>query len=119
RLAYGGRGLLCPIVLPPLRGASEEETCNLEGPSGRFLVAHRSLMRYSTSMKQRRRPARCEEPGGARHRLGPYQGQTAASLIEALCVVALLLILTTLYWSSGSESRQQQRIRACQRNLGS
>jgi len=43
--------------------------------------------------------------------------RAGASLIELLCVVALLLILFTLYWSSGSESRQQRRLKACQQNL--
>jgi prepilin-type processing-associated H-X9-DG protein len=68
-------------------------------------------------MKQRRSSTRCESKHRARPGCGTRQRQRAASLIEALCVVALLLILTTLYWGSGSESRQQQRLRACQHNL--
>jgi prepilin-type processing-associated H-X9-DG protein len=40
-----------------------------------------------------------------------------ASLIELLCVVALLLILTTLYWSSSTPSRHQRRQIACRENL--
>ena len=69
-------------------------------------------------MKQWRTPTRCEVHSKARHGFGGFQPQSGASLIEALCVVALLLILTTLYWTSGSESRQHQRLRACQHNLG-
>jgi prepilin-type N-terminal cleavage/methylation domain-containing protein/prepilin-type processing-associated H-X9-DG protein len=39
------------------------------------------------------------------------------SLIELLIVIALILILTTMYWSSGSPSRQRQQQGACQQNL--
>jgi prepilin-type N-terminal cleavage/methylation domain-containing protein/prepilin-type processing-associated H-X9-DG protein len=39
------------------------------------------------------------------------------SLIEVLVVMALILILTTMYWSSGSETRQHKQLIACQKNL--
>jgi prepilin-type N-terminal cleavage/methylation domain-containing protein len=39
------------------------------------------------------------------------------SLIELLIVIALILILFTMYWSSGSPSRQRQAQSACQKNL--
>jgi prepilin-type N-terminal cleavage/methylation domain-containing protein/prepilin-type processing-associated H-X9-DG protein len=49
----------------------------------------------------------------------PGQAHPSAgfSLIELLCVVTLLLILTTLYWSSSTPSRHQQRQIACRENL--
>ena len=43
--------------------------------------------------------------------------RTAASLIELLCVVALILILTTIYWGKTSPSRAQRRQAACRENL--
>jgi prepilin-type N-terminal cleavage/methylation domain-containing protein/prepilin-type processing-associated H-X9-DG protein len=43
--------------------------------------------------------------------------RSAFSLIELLVVVALLLILTALYWGSGSASHQQQSQKTCQKNL--
>ncbi len=39
------------------------------------------------------------------------------SLIELLVTVALILILTTMYWSPNTSSRQRQLKTACQRNL--
>jgi prepilin-type N-terminal cleavage/methylation domain-containing protein/prepilin-type processing-associated H-X9-DG protein len=41
----------------------------------------------------------------------------AFSLIELLCVAAILAILTTLYWGSGSGDRQRAQKVACQKNL--
>jgi prepilin-type N-terminal cleavage/methylation domain-containing protein/prepilin-type processing-associated H-X9-DG protein len=42
---------------------------------------------------------------------------SAFSLIELLCVMAILMILTTLYWGSGSGDRQRAQKAACQKNL--
>jgi prepilin-type N-terminal cleavage/methylation domain-containing protein/prepilin-type processing-associated H-X9-DG protein len=42
---------------------------------------------------------------------------TGFSLIELLIVIALILILTTMYWSSSSPSRQRLQLNACQKNL--
>ena len=39
------------------------------------------------------------------------------SLIELLVVLALMIILTTMMWGFGSESRQHAAQRACQQNL--
>jgi prepilin-type N-terminal cleavage/methylation domain-containing protein/prepilin-type processing-associated H-X9-DG protein len=39
------------------------------------------------------------------------------SLIELLAVAAILLILTTLYWGSGTGNRQRRQKAACQQNL--
>src|SRR6266567_5659950 len=41
----------------------------------------------------------------------------AFSLIELLITVAIILVLTTMYWGSGSPSRQKQLRAACQKNL--
>jgi len=43
--------------------------------------------------------------------------ENAFSLIELLIVVALLLILTTMYWGSNSGSRQRRLQASCQENL--
>jgi prepilin-type N-terminal cleavage/methylation domain-containing protein/prepilin-type processing-associated H-X9-DG protein len=43
--------------------------------------------------------------------------RAAFSLIELLCVMAILIILTTLYWGSGSGDRQRAQKAACQKNL--
>ncbi len=61
--------------------------------------------------KVRCRAERCRRPGSA-----PARAGAGFSLIELLVTVALILILTTLYWGSSSEGRQRQRI-ACQKNL--
>ena len=44
-------------------------------------------------------------------------GRSAFSILELLFVVALLLILFTMYWSSSSGSRQQKLQLSCQTNL--
>lgn len=41
----------------------------------------------------------------------------AFSLLELLVTVAIILILTTMYWGSNSPSRQKQLKSACQKNL--
>jgi len=41
----------------------------------------------------------------------------AFSLIELLITVAIILVLTTMYWGSSSPSRQRQLQVACQKNL--
>jgi prepilin-type processing-associated H-X9-DG protein/prepilin-type N-terminal cleavage/methylation domain-containing protein len=45
------------------------------------------------------------------------RGCAAFSLIELVIVVALMLILTTLYWRSGSGNRQKALLASCQNNL--
>lgn len=47
----------------------------------------------------------------------PPGAQAAFSLIELLIVLALMLILTTMMWGFGSESRQHAAQRACRQNL--
>ena len=43
--------------------------------------------------------------------------QGAFSLLELLVTVAIILILTTMYWGSNSPSRRKQQKAACQKNL--
>jgi prepilin-type N-terminal cleavage/methylation domain-containing protein/prepilin-type processing-associated H-X9-DG protein len=43
--------------------------------------------------------------------------QSAFSLLELLVTVAIILILTTMYWGANSPSRRQQQKAACQKNL--
>jgi len=45
------------------------------------------------------------------------RGQTGFSLLELLLVVALIIILTTLYWHSSAPNRQRSAKLACQKNL--
>jgi prepilin-type N-terminal cleavage/methylation domain-containing protein len=45
--------------------------------------------------------------------------RVAFSLIELLCVMAILLILTSIYWGSTSGDRQRRLKAACQKNLSS
>jgi len=55
--------------------------------------------------------------------LNPYSRRwfrrefAAFSLIELVIVVALILILTTLYWRSGSGDRQKALLTSCQNHL--
>jgi prepilin-type N-terminal cleavage/methylation domain-containing protein/prepilin-type processing-associated H-X9-DG protein len=49
--------------------------------------------------------------------LGTPPAQSGFSLIELLVVLALMIILTTMMWGFGSESRQHAAQRACRQNL--
>jgi prepilin-type N-terminal cleavage/methylation domain-containing protein/prepilin-type processing-associated H-X9-DG protein len=50
-------------------------------------------------------------------RPGTPSAQSAFSLIELLVVLALMVILTTMMWGFGSESRQHSAQRDCRQNL--
>jgi len=52
-------------------------------------------------------------PTGGRGR----RDEGAFSLLELLLVVALILVLTTIYWGSSAPSRQRSAKVACQKNL--
>ena len=54
-------------------------------------------------------PGRSPAPNGRAPR--------AFSLLELLITVAIILVLTTMYWGSNSPSRQRQLQAACQKNL--
>jgi prepilin-type N-terminal cleavage/methylation domain-containing protein len=48
---------------------------------------------------------------------GTPSARSGFSLVELLVVLALMIILTTMMWGFGSESRQHAAQRACQQNL--
>ena len=50
-------------------------------------------------------------------RMGMPSARSGFSLIELLVVLALMIILTTMMWGFGSESRQHAAQRACRQNL--
>ncbi len=54
---------------------------------------------------------------GAELRIGTPSARSGFSLIELLVVLALMIILTTMMWGFGSESRQHAAQRACRQNL--
>ena len=45
------------------------------------------------------------------------QAKGAFSLLELLLVVALLVVVTTLYWGRGSGNRERSKLESCQLNL--
>jgi prepilin-type processing-associated H-X9-DG protein len=45
------------------------------------------------------------------------EAETAFSLLEVLIVVALLVILTAMYWGSASGTRERTKLESCQQNL--
>ncbi len=68
-------------------------------------------------MKGSRESAHCSAKSRCRIRAAIDLPQTGFSLIEVLIVIALILILTTLYWGSSSGSRQRRHQLTCQKNL--
>jgi len=69
--------------------------------------ATRAPVEYSSIMQGASKLAGCEAL--ARH--------SAFSLLELLIVVALIAVLTTMYWGSGSGTRQKKLQAECQNNL--
>jgi prepilin-type processing-associated H-X9-DG protein len=60
---------------------------------------------------------RCTRGLPGRLHLPSNRDSFAFSLLELLIVVGLLLLLTTLYWGSGTPNRQKQLKTACQQNF--
>jgi prepilin-type N-terminal cleavage/methylation domain-containing protein/prepilin-type processing-associated H-X9-DG protein len=73
-----------------------------------------SLISGRTGTIQRANPAACSETDGEAYWPKPACG---FSLLELLLVVAILVLLFTLYWSPKSGTKQRALAAACQRNL--
>jgi prepilin-type N-terminal cleavage/methylation domain-containing protein/prepilin-type processing-associated H-X9-DG protein len=68
-------------------------------------------------MKGRPQPVRCSGDKSRRGRCGVKFSLAAFSLIELLIVVVILLILTAMYWGSGSRGPQKKQLLDCRNNL--
>lgn len=78
-------------------------------------VARGAQLRYTMVMKLAGQNGRaCAE---SRRALRPPTTRSGFSLIELLVVLALMIILTTMMWGFGSESRQHAAQKACRQNL--
>jgi prepilin-type N-terminal cleavage/methylation domain-containing protein len=74
-----------------------------------------TVVRYTDSVKRHRQSWRCQ---AEKLRNGRFARRTQGfSLVELLIVLALLLIMTTMYWGFGSRSNQRTQQKACQKNL--
>jgi prepilin-type N-terminal cleavage/methylation domain-containing protein/prepilin-type processing-associated H-X9-DG protein len=83
-----------------------------------FLIASGARLRYRSSMKRGLNTVRRSTEGS--HRLQSVEASSRAgfSLIELLAVAAILLLLFTLYWGSGSSDNQQRQVqKECQTRL--
>jgi len=68
-------------------------------------------------MKRRRHSTRSAPEQSGRPRPSRARLVAGMALIELLVVVALILILTVLYWTSSAPSREQRQRAACRQNL--
>ena len=78
-------------------------------------VVRDAAVRYTDSMKQHRRSWPCPAEDFRDRRFA--RRTRGFSLVELLVTLALVLILTTMYWGSGSRSNQRTQQKACQKNL--
>ena len=63
-------------------------------------------------------PPLCQKPcPRVDDRGGAVSGRGGFSLVELLITLALLLVLTTMYWGFSSRSHQEQQKKACAQNL--
>jgi len=74
-------------------------------------------MSYSTCMDWMGDRVRCLPRRVGCSRFGRVTCKAGFSLIELLIVAALILVLSSLYWESGSSNRQRQLRISCQQNL--
>lgn len=74
-------------------------------------------MSYSTSMDWMGNRLRCLPSRVGRSRFRRVACTAGFSLIELLIVATLVLVLSSLYWESGSNNRQRQLRISCQQNL--
>jgi prepilin-type processing-associated H-X9-DG protein/prepilin-type N-terminal cleavage/methylation domain-containing protein len=68
-------------------------------------------------MKRREELGRRPGDGSSRVQSDTAYFRAGFSLIELVCVAAILIILTTLYWGPSSGDRQRALKAACQKNL--
>lgn len=80
-------------------------------------VAPDTRLRYKTCMKAFGQSGRTRANGRRGVSQGTPSTQSGFSLIELLVVLALMIILTTMMWGFGSESRQHAAQRGCRQNL--
>jgi prepilin-type N-terminal cleavage/methylation domain-containing protein/prepilin-type processing-associated H-X9-DG protein len=91
-------------------------------------VATTPPLRYISSVSRGQNIARCPAERASRHRQRSADipvrfearkpcASAGFSLLELLIVAALILILTTMYWSRGSPNRRRVQQGACQQNL--
>jgi prepilin-type N-terminal cleavage/methylation domain-containing protein len=84
---------------------------------GRIAVAMKGRMRYMACMRELGQSATCHANFPRDVRRPPSSVLSGFSLIELLVVLALLIVLTTMYWGFGSVSYQRRQKIACQQNL--
>src|SRR5215472_9645713 len=80
-------------------------------------IANEAYLRYRSSMKRGQAIMRWpsyEARWGGR---AAHQRRCGFSMLELLVTVAIILILTTLYWSPNSGSRQRSLQTSCQKSL--
>ncbi|HSU57548.1 MAG TPA: type II secretion system protein, partial [Candidatus Dormibacteraeota bacterium] len=68
-------------------------------------------------MKRGPRVVRCPEAVSNRMRFEPASTESAFSLLEVLFVVAIILLVTVLYWAGPSGAKGKQNKQLCRENL--
>ncbi len=68
-------------------------------------------------MRRGPKNARCSADDSRPPQCASARSRAGFMLLELLIVVAIILVLTVLYWGSGTESREHRQRAACQQNL--